>query len=200
MLNLFNSESPSLKPQEIAYVFRGLGWLGLGLQALLGFLPILVLVSNILTKPARQTGGWSLGLWLAIVCLIILGFSLYWCFRYVQIASRLSDRNLRPAKAKVIRSLKIGLLANIGIMAIALLIALSRVTSLTFKMLTLPQGATVVTPNQIGTSVGAAGALITPSNMIAVQAMLCTIAAGLVGAVVALLLLLVVGLHRNSYD
>lgn len=199
-MNLFNSEAPSLKTHEIAHAFRGLGWIGLGLQALLGFLPILVLVSNILTKPARQTGGWSFGLWLAIICLITLGFSLYWCFRYIVIARKLTNRNLRPAKADVIRNLKIGLLANIGIMTLALLIALSRVTTITFKLLTLPQGATVVTPNQVGTSVGAAGALVTPSNMIAIQAMLSTIAAGLVGAVVALLLLFIVELHRNSYE
>lgn len=200
MLNLFNPEAPSLRTQEIARAFRALGWIGLSLQALLGFLPILVLVSNILTNPAQQTGGWSFGLWMAIVCLIILGFSLYWCFRYVRLGVRLSTRNLRPAKADIVRDLKIGLLANLGVMAIALLIALSRVGTLTFKMLTLPQGATVVAPNQVGTTVGVAGALITPSNMIAIQAMLCTIAAGMVGAIVALLLILVVGLHRSSYE
>ncbi|WP_088888802.1 DUF3611 family protein [Leptolyngbya ohadii] len=200
MLNFFDPEAPNPKPHEIAHAFRWLGWTGLGLQSLLGFLPILVLIGNILAKPTGQTGGWSFGLWLAIACLIILGFSIYWCFRYIQVGNRLPNRNLRPAKANVIRDLKIGLLANIGIMAIALLVALSRVGTLTVKMLTLPQGATVVAPNQIGTTLGPAGALITPSNMIAIQAMLHTIAAGLVGAVVALLLLFLVGQHRSSDD
>jgi hypothetical protein len=64
-------------------------------------------------------------------------------------------------------------------------------------MLTLPQGGTVIAPNQIGTTVAAPGALITPSNMIAIQAMINAIAAGLVGAIVALLLLYQVGQHRN---
>ncbi len=85
-------------------------------------------------------------------------------------------------------------------MVIAVFIALSRVGALTFKMLTLPPGATVITPNQIGTTVATPGAMIAPSNMIAIQAMINTIAAGLVGLVVALLLLYQVGQHRKSYD
>lgn len=140
----------------------------------------------------------SLGVWLAILCLIVLLFSIYWCFRYTRLASRLEDRDLRPAKAQVIRDLKLGLVANIGIMAIAVVIALSRVGALTLKMLTLPQGATVVAPNQIGTTLGAAGTLITPSNMIAIHAMISAIAAGLVGTIVSLLLLYQVGQQRVS--
>jgi Protein of unknown function (DUF3611) len=83
-------------------------------------------------------------------------------------------------------------------MVIAVLIALLRVGELTVKMLTLPQGATVIAPNQIGTTIGTPGALITPSNMIAIQAMLNIIAAGVVGTIVALLLLYQVGQHRSS--
>lgn len=70
---------------------------------------------------------------------------------------------------------------------------------LTFRMMTLPQGATVIAPQQAGT-VMAPGALITPSHMIAIQAMVYAIAAGLVGVIVSLLLLHQVGQHRNSPD
>ncbi|NKB18102.1 MAG: DUF3611 family protein, partial [Pseudanabaena sp. CRU_2_10] len=97
------------------------------------------------------------------------------------------------------RDLKLGLSANIGSMAIAVLIAMVRVGELTFKMLALPQGATVITPNQTRTMV-TQGALIAPSNMIAIQAMVNTIAAGLVGVVVALLLLYLVGQHHNPQE
>lgn len=200
MFNFLNSEAPGPTPQQIARSFRWLGWAGFWLQALLGFIPILVLVTNVLSKPGQQqqTGGFSLGLWLAILCLVVLLFSIYWCFRYTKLADKLVIRDLRPAKSEVIRDLKLGLLANIGIMAIAVLIALSRVATLTIKMLTLPQGATVITPNQLGTTLASPGALITPSNMIAIQAMINTIAAGLVGLIVALLLLYQVWQHRNS--
>lgn len=200
MFNFLNPEAPSSTPQQVARSLRWLGWAGFWLQTLLGFVPILVVVTNLLVKSGQPMSGFSVGFWLAIVCLITLLFSIYWCFRYTQLANKLERPDLRPARSQVIRDLKLGLLINIGIMIIAVLIALSRVGGLTFKMLTLPQGATVIAPNQIGTTVAAPGALITPSNMIAIQAMINTIAAGLIGLIVALLLLYQVGQHRNSQD
>jgi hypothetical protein len=198
MFNFLNPEAPSPTPREIAQSFRWLGWAGFCLQALLGFIPILVVVMTVLFgSGAKQRIGLPFGLWLAIACLIILLFSIYWCFRYTQLANQLEIPDLRPAKSQVVRDLKLGLTANIGIITIAVLIALVRVGELSFKMLTLPQGSTVITPNQLGTTVAAPGALITPSNMIAIQAMIHAIAAGLVGVIVALLLLYQVGLHRK---
>jgi Protein of unknown function (DUF3611) len=197
MFDFFNLEAASPTPQQIARSFRWLGWIGFWLQALLGLIPILVVVTAVLFGSRQQQVGFSSGLWLAIVCLIILCFSIYWCFRYTQLANQLEIRDLRPAKSHVIRDLKLGLVANIGMMAIAVLIALSRVGELTFKMLTLPQGGTIISPNQTGMII-AKGTLITPSNMIAIQAMVNTIAAGLVGVIVALLLLYQVRQHRSS--
>ncbi|GAP98974.1 DUF3611 family protein [Leptolyngbya sp. NIES-2104] len=200
MFNFSDSEAPSQTPRQIARSFRWLGWIGFGLQCALGFIPILVVVANVLFQPGRQqTGRLSLGLWMAIACLFILLFSIYWCFRYTLLARKLEDRDLRPAKSEVIRDLRIGIVVNVASMSIALLIALFRVGELTIRMLTLPQGATVVTPNQVGTTVGSAGTLITPSNMIAIQAMVNTIAAGLIGLVVTMLLLYQVRQHRSSY-
>ncbi len=200
MFNFLNSEAPSLTPRQIARSFRWLGWIGFGLQAVLGFIPILVVVANVLFQPGRQQAvAFSLGLWMAISCLFILLFSIYWCFRYVSLANKLENRDQRPAKSEVVRDLRVGLVANLTIMSIALLIALFRVGELTIKMLTLPQGATVVTPNQIGTTVGTSGTLITPSSMIAIQAMINTVAAGLVGLLVSMLLLYQVKQHRSSH-
>lgn len=199
MFDFLNPEAAGSSPQQIARSMRWLGWSGFWLQALLGFIPLLVVVTTVLTRMGQQRGGFSFGILLAIVCLIILVFSIYWCFRYTQLAGKLEHRELRPAKSQVSRDLKLGLLANFGIMAIAVLIALVRVGALTFNMLVLPQGSTVIAPQQAGTTI-AQGALISPSNMIAIQAMVNAIAAGLVGAVVALLLLYQVGLHRRPND
>ncbi|MBE9200496.1 MULTISPECIES: DUF3611 family protein [unclassified Nodularia (in: cyanobacteria)] len=196
MFNFLNPEAASPTPRQIAHSLRWLGWIGFWLQALLGFIPILVVVASVLFSPGRQRSGLSFGLGLAIACLVILLFSIYWCFRYTQLANKLESPNLRPAKSQVSQNLKLGLLANIGIMAIAVLIALSQVGTLTFKMLMMPQGSTMITPNQTATMV-TQGAIITPSNMIAIQAMVNAIAAGLVGAIVALLLLYQVGQHRH---
>ncbi len=196
MFNFLNSEAPGLTTKQIARSFRWLGWLGFCLQALLGVIPILVVVMTVLFDPRYQAAGFSFGLWLAIACLLILIFSIYWCFRYTQLANKLEIPDLRPGKSLVSRDLTLGLLANIGIIGIAVLIALWRVGSLTFKLLTLPQGATVIAPTQAMTTV-AQGTLITPSNMIAIQAMINAIAAGLVGVIIALLLFYQVGQHRN---
>lgn len=201
MLKFFGDEAPSRTPHEIARSFRWLGWTGLWLQALLGFIPILVVVANVLSRPTQQQiSGFSLGLVLAIVCLVILVFSTYWCFRYTQLANKLEERDLRPAKVQVIQKVRIGLIANISVMTLAVSIALWRVGTLTFKMLTLPQGATIVAPNQLGTTLGSPGALITPSNMIAIQAMVSTIAAGLAGTIIALMLLHQIGQHRSATE
>jgi hypothetical protein len=198
VLKIFGDDASGRTIDEIAHSFRWLGWTGVCLQAILGFIPILVVVTNVLVRTGQQAGGFSLGLVLAIVCIIILVFSAFWCFRYTRLADKLQERELRPAKARVIQDVRIGLVANIGMMAIAVVIALWRVGALTLKMLTLPQGATVVAPNQLGTTVTSSGALITPSNMIAIQAMVSTIAAGLAGVVIALMLLHQIGQHRNS--
>lgn len=199
MFNFLNSEPASSTPQQIAQSCRWLGWLGFGLQALLGFIPILVVITTMLFSPRQQQSGFTLDLWLAIACLVILLFSIYWCFRYTQLANRLEIRDLRPARSQVMQDIKLGLLANLGIIAIAVLIALAKVGELTFKMLVMPQGATVITPSPTGRLV-AQGAIVTASNMIAIQALINAIAAGLIGVIVALLLLYQVGQHRNLQD
>lgn len=191
MFDFLNPEAANPTPQQIARYFRLLGWIGFWLQSFLGFIPILVVVSVVLFNPSRsQSDGLSFGLFSAIACLVLLIFSIYWCFRYTRLANKLEVRDLRPAKSQVIRDLKLGLIANISSMAIAVMIAMVRVGELTFKMLTLPQGSTFITPNQSGTLIQ--GAIVAPSDTIAIQAMVNTIAAGLVGVVVALLLLYLV--------
>lgn len=200
MFDFLKPENSIFSTQQIARAFRWLGWTGFLLQLLLGFIPILVVVTNVMFKPPSQRlQGTSFGLVLAIACLILLVFSIYWCFRYTQLGRRIEDRDLRPAKAQVVQTLKWGLIANLGIMTLAVSIALVRVTELAYKMLALPQGATVIAPNQMGTTV-APGAIITPSNMIAIHAMVSAIAAGLVGAMIALLLIYQVGQHRNPSE
>ncbi|MDX2230818.1 MAG: DUF3611 family protein [Leptolyngbyaceae cyanobacterium bins.349] len=196
MFNFLNPEAPPPTPSQIAQSFRWLGWVGFWLQALLGFIPILVMVARMLFNPVQQRNTFSLGMFLAIACLVALIFSIYWCFRYTTLANRLEIRDLRPAKSKVVRDVKLGLLANLGIMATAVIIALIQVGGLTFRMLSTPQGSTIITPNPMATAI-TPGAMVTPSNMIAIQAMVNAIAAGLVGIVVALLLLYQVGQHRN---
>jgi hypothetical protein len=154
----------------------------------------LVITTRIFTS--QQTGGFGLGLWLAMGCLLVLLFSIYWCFRYTRLAARLMQPDRRPPKSAVKRALKLGLLTNLAILTIATLIALWQVSAMTLRLLAVPQGATVLAPNGVVTS----AALITPSNMITIYAMISTVAAGLVGLIVALLLIYLIGRHRVAQD
>jgi hypothetical protein len=197
MAGFIRSGSSSPTPEQIARNCRRLGWVGFWLQAVLGLIPLLVVLGLVFSRLGQWPGGlFSLGLWLAILCLGFLIFSTYWSFRYTRMARRLEVPEARPSKSGVKRTLRVGLLANLAVMAIAVLIALGRVSQLTFRMLTVPQGATVVAPNQLV----AQGALVSPSNMLAIQAMVYAIAAGLVGVIIALLLIQQVSLHRNAPD
>lgn len=186
MVNFFKSDIPSIGPQRMASSLRRLGWVGLWLQVILGFIPVLVLIIKVLSGQSQITT--SLGLFLTIACLLALLLAIYWCFHYVRLARKLEDADLRPVKAVVIRSLWIGLTINIVGMFCAVLIAMGRIGTLTLNMLRLPQGATIITPGTGGDLINR-GPLMTPSDMIIIQAMINTIAAELVGIIIALLLL-----------
>ncbi len=196
MFDFLRAHPSSPSPSQIARYCRSLGWIGLILQSLLGVVPLLVVIARILVNPQWRNVRSSWGLWLAVLGLAILLFSIYWCSRYIHMAQRLDDPSLRPAKSAVKRNLKLGLLSNLALMSIGVLLALWRVTLLSIQMLAIPQGTTVVSPG----AAAVPGGLITPSSMIAIQAMVSAIAAGLIGVIVALLLIYQVGRHRNSPD
>lgn len=197
MAGLIKSGSGRPTPEQIARNCRRLGWMGFWLQAVLGLIPLLVVLGLVVSRLGQGAGSlFSLGFWLAIGCLGLLIFSTYWSYRYTRLAGRLEGTESRPSKSGVKRTLEIGLLANLSVMTIAVLIALGHVSQLTMRMLTVPQGATVVTPNQAVTQ----GALVSPSNMLAIQAIVHAIATGLVGVVIALLLIQQVSRHRNAPD
>jgi hypothetical protein len=177
-----------------------LGWSGFWLQIFFGVIPLLVVIVNVVFKLGQWSGNgiiWVLGL--AIACTIILLFSIYWCFRYTRLARRLETGDFVTTKAAIVRALKLGLLANLGIMIFSVAIALWRVGQLTIQILSLPPGAMVVAPNQGGFPMGQTP-LLSPANMIAIQAMVNAIAAGLVGTIIALLLLFQIGRDREGVD
>ncbi len=186
MFNLFKSDIPPISPQRMASSLRRLGWIGFWLQVFLGFIPILVLIIKVISGKSRVNT--SLGLFLAIICLLALLLAMYWCFHYVRLARKLENADLRPAKAAVVRSLWMGLTINIVGMVCAVLIAMKLIATLTFNMLKLPQGATVIAPGA-GSNLINQSPLLTPSDMITTQAMINTIAAELVGIIITLLLL-----------
>lgn len=192
-LSMFDPIAPP-KPnlQQIASEFYRLGWIGFWAQLGLGIIPIVILLFVLLfdnTPNSVQVGSSWLATILAYGCLFALIFTIYWCFHYTQLSDRLGSREVRPSKAQIRRSLWIGILANMGGMTCAILVALWRVGTLLFRMLSLPPGASTLYTPVPGTAVVNPGSIIVPMNMIALQAMINTIAAELVGLGVTLWLL-----------
>jgi hypothetical protein len=190
------TNSPSSNVLQIAAAFRRLGWIGFWLQALLGFIPFVILIFVLFFNP--NGGGFDLKVILAYGCLLALVFTIYWCYRYTRLANKLENSKLRPSKEEVTRSLWIGLLANVGGMSCAVLVAIWLVGTLLFKMLSLPQGATTIAPTRgsEGTVISP-GQIVVPNDLIAMQAMVITVAAELIGIIVALLLLYRVSQNRS---
>jgi hypothetical protein len=192
MLELLNSP-PDIR--DIARDFKRFGWLGFWLQIVLGVTPIMLLIFSLLFSGQKQpsTGalGSTIGLILAYVALSVLVFTIYWCYRYTRLAKRLDNPEARPPKADVIRMLWISIIVNIGGMISAIFIAIWKVSSMLFNMLLMPQGAIVTPAAPLMRS-----PLITPFDMITLQAIVNTMAAELVGLVIALWLLYRVNQHQ----
>ncbi|MBD2480805.1 DUF3611 family protein [Planktothrix sp. FACHB-1365] len=195
-----NYESPSPNIHEIAQDFRRLGWFGFWVQSILGIIPIFLLIFVLFLRPASPSNpqNSALGLVLGYGCLFALIFTLYWCFRYSQIGNQLEDPNQRPAKAEVIHALWLGITANLIGMACVILVGFLMVGSLLYRMLTLPPGGSKLLTPLPGTTVLNAGSIITPFNLIAMQAMVNAMAAELAGIAVSLWLLSRVSSHQSK--
>ncbi|MGB3534567.1 MAG: DUF3611 family protein [Microcoleaceae cyanobacterium] len=168
--------------QGLANAFRRWGWIGFWMQVILGLIPILILSFALLFRnlPNSEAAGNSvLFIVLAAACLLALLFALYWCFRYTRLSKKLARSDKHPAKAEVIRCLWIGLLANVVGMSFAVVVSLGQIGTLLFKMLFLVPTLSVYNPRTF----------IAPFDVITMQAMINTIAAELIGIMIALWLL-----------
>lgn len=182
----------STRIHQLASEFRRLGWLGFALQITLGIIPLFMLVFVLFFKTNITPRGRGLSLFGIIFCygcLLALVFTIYWCYRYTRISKKLENNLLRPQRKEVIRCLWIGLIANIIGMGCAVLVGMSQIGSFLLKTLLLPPGSAAIYNPIPGATVINPGSIITPFDMIAMQAIINTIAAELVGIIVALWLL-----------
>jgi len=195
MVNFFKSDTTPVGLRNIASSLRRLGWVGFWFQVVLGVIPIVVLIIKMFSGQSQINT--PFGLFLTFVCLLALLLTMYWSFHYVRLGRKLKDADLRFPKGAVIQSLWIGLTINIVGMICAVLIGMGRLATLTFNMLTFPQGATVIT-SQAQNNVINRTPWIAPSDMIILQAIINTIAAELVGIIIAILLLNKMMQHLHS--
>ncbi|MDY7004880.1 MAG: DUF3611 family protein [Cyanobacteriota bacterium] len=200
MFNLLMQGSTPPKVQEVASAFRRWGRIGFWVQIVFAFIPVIILIFALFinNNPVESRAAkLYIGEFFAFGCLLALVFSIYWCFRYIQLSKKLEDPQQRPSKAEVIQCLWIGLIANLTGMVCAVIVSMARVTTLLWQMLSIPQGASLISSPGEGTMINR-GTVIVPLHMVGIQAMLSTIAAELVGIMVALLLLRLISQNHSE--
>lgn len=129
MSNSIKNKSISDNLVSIATAFHRLGWLGFWAQILLGLLPICLLVFGMFFSQRINQESWDLGALLGFACELFLLFTIYWFYRYTQMAAKLKDDRLRPPKTKIIQCLSIGLIVNLSCTSFAVLVAMGDVLS-----------------------------------------------------------------------
>ena len=188
MFNQVSSSTPS--PHRIALAFRRLGWIGFWCQVVLGLIPIALMTFQwIFSSNSQLIGVPDSGNILSFLDILTLLFTIYWCFRYTRLARKLEDDNQRPAKGRVTKEVWIGIIANLGVILLAVLIGMISVGGLLYAVLSIPQGATTILQPTPGGTVLNPAAKIVPMDMLALLAVMNVILAGLIGLMVSLGLL-----------
>ena len=188
MFNLLSHTPPS--PRQIAITFRRLGWIGFWCQVVLGLIPVILMTFQwVFSSKPQLIGVPDSGNILSFVDMLTLVFTIYWCFRYTRLASKLEDSNQRPAKARVIKEVWIGIIANVGVILLAVLIGMVMVGGLLYAILSLPPGAATILQPAPGGALINPGPIIVPMDLLGLLAVMNVILAGLVGVIVSLWLL-----------
>ncbi|KGF73856.1 hypothetical protein DO97_05625 [Neosynechococcus sphagnicola sy1] len=183
MLNRSDSSLPPPAIQQIAKMFRLTGWVGFWVQLVLGVVSALILLFAAISREdvstQVRTAGTGLGIFFSSCGLVVLAVSIYWAFRYTQIAKQLASPS-RPRKEETLNLVQLGLLVSLGGMLVAILAGWAIAGSLTAKSLAQPQGA-LISASSIP--------LIRPLDIFVVQANINTIAAHFAGVLTSLWLL-----------
>ncbi|AFZ45019.1 hypothetical protein PCC7418_2889 [Halothece sp. PCC 7418] len=189
----FTSQTPPHR-RRIAAAFRRWGWIGFWSQLILGFIPVILVTFQLFFSSKSQLrGGLDSGNILSFLDLLTLFFTIYWCFRYTRLGIQLEDSKQYPSSAKVIREVWIGIIANVGVIFLAVLIGIGTVGGLLYVVLSMPQGgATILQPTPGGKMISP-GPIIVPMDMLGLLAVMSVILAGLLGLMVSLWLM-----HRAS--
>lgn len=146
MYNQANTaQLPSRK--KFAGTFRVLSrisyWIHLLLGAISGVILLLVTFSHNSTD--TQTTGISVGILVAGLSLIPLGFRVYWALRYRTLAKTLqkADPIAQPSRREIIRVLRLGLYVSLSGLLLAFLSSEVSLVSLVANSIAKPQGIAV---------------------------------------------------------
>ena len=183
--------SPTPPPRRrMAAALRRWGWIGFWSQLILGFLPVIMVSFQLFFSSKSQLrGGLDSVNILSFVDLFTLFFTIYWCFRYTRLGIELEDSKQYPSRSKVRRELWIGVIANIGVIFLAVLIGIGTVGGLLYVVLSLPQGGATILQPTPGGKMLSPGPIIVPMDMLGLLAVMSVILAGLLGLIISLWLM-----------
>lgn len=130
--------------EKIAKAFTRLGWTGVGFQALLMVLPLLMAGYVIFGKATGTRRGFDFTEYLALVGLLILAFTTCWSFYYTRLAKRIRDPERRPHQHALEGKLWVGLWASSLGIVVSLVALFVEASWLLMLFLKAPQGGVPV--------------------------------------------------------
>lgn len=129
---------------KFANTFRILSRISYWIHILLGSISGITLLLVFFSRSATNNGT-GVGIFIAVFSLIALGFSVYWAYRYRQLAKQLQRVNpdVQPSRTEIIRFLRIGLLTSLVGLLLALIASEISLVALVADAISRPQGVAV---------------------------------------------------------
>ncbi len=174
---------------QIAANLRRLGWIGFWCQLILGSIPVILLTFQWIFSKEQTMAGFDITNIFSFIDIVTLLFTIFWCFGYTRLGKKLEKTEKSPKKAKVLRTIWIGITANLGFILLAVLIGIITLGRLLYIILSLPQGATTILQPVPGGTMVNPGLVIVPMDILGLLAIMNVILAGLVGVTISLWLL-----------
>ncbi|MGH7785303.1 MAG: DUF3611 family protein [Candidatus Binatia bacterium] len=182
--------------EKIARDFYWFGWVGVGVQAILAFIPLLMFAWALFGTALGSRPTLAPTDHLALVGLAILVFTTFWSYRYTRLAARMADPARRPPRRAVVRTLWVGLCASGLGMAVSLLLLIVEVARLMILVLMTPQAGVPV----IQTQTDSHAAWVSAIDVVSLLADVSTLAGELVILGLTLWLLFRVSQAAADYD
>jgi hypothetical protein len=174
--------------QRVANALRTRGAIAFWAQLVLVITSTLILIFAIADPGFNINFGSLIRLIPTVGALILLGYSVYWSWRYTRLAKqlRLLNPDQYPNRAQVARILEQGMTINLIGLILTLMASQTIVTALLIKTLTIPAGIAITKP----------GLLIDSLDIFVVQACLFLLTSGVIGITIAFWLLKT--LHQSN--
>jgi hypothetical protein len=119
-----SDSTPTLR--EISNTFRRTGWISFWTQLVLTVVSGAILLfagATVRTPQGSTNPGTGIGVVLTVCGILVLGFNMYWSLmKYVAIGRKLNaEAAVRPKKAEAIQTIRVGVIASLAGMLLALL-------------------------------------------------------------------------------